>query len=169
MKIKHVLGIENKRRWFGDGEWVEEADRVTFEHCGLECEVIRVCAKEPYAIEEHYFGGYLNGYVTLKEGMSIEFMDERIEVHGGITFNGQGIVGFDCAHFGDLNPSIKKLKDTLLKEDLELRELIKLRDEALKNQPTPWFLEDVYRNLEYVINETKHLAEQIWDLHRKKE
>lgn len=116
-------------------EWDSEPDRVEFTHCGLRCLILR----GPM--------GSLNGYVELPESSSAWGMDHMwenpFEVHGGITFSGylnslQGeseiiyVVGFDTAHAWDLLPKMS------------------------------WPASGgTYKNLEFVTNETKSLAEQI--------
>lgn len=118
-------------------EWDSEPDRVEFTHCGLRCLILR----GPM--------GSLNGYVELPESSNAWGMDHMwenpFEVHGGITFSGTldqimqeetyYAVGFDTAHAGDLSPALDR---------------------------RGWSVgEGVYRNLEFVTNETKSLAEQV--------
>jgi len=122
-----------------------EGDEFEFEYKGLNCYMKR-------------HGGSLHwcGYVSVPKGSRLEkaltyySSDSElgisefeqavndIDVHGGITYNGErkgdGVVyrGFDCAHLGDLSPG--------------------------------WDMEDgedVYRDKEYVVQECKHLADQI--------
>lgn len=118
-------------------EWDSEPDRVEFIHCGLRCLILR----GPM--------GSLNGYVELPESSSAWGMDHMwenpFEVHGGITFSGTldqimqeetyYAVGFDTAHAWDVIPKLNGR----------------------------WPIEDnsTYKNLEFVTNETKSLAEQI--------
>ena len=116
-------------------EWDNEPDRVEFTHCGLRCLILR----GPI--------GSLNGYVELPESSSAWGMDhtwdDPFEVHGGITFSGylnslQGesemiyVIGFDTAHAWDLPPKMSWPASA-----------------------------GTYKNLEFVTNETKSLAEQI--------
>lgn len=118
-------------------EWDNEPDRVEFIHCGLRCLILR----GPM--------GSLNGYVELPESSSACGMDlcwdGPFEVHGGVTYHGRldqigqkdtyVVVGFDTAHAGDLSPALDR---------------------------RGWSVgEGVYRNLEFVTNETKSLAEQV--------
>jgi len=123
-------------------EWLDEPNREEFEHAGLKCLILR-----------HPELGQLNGYVAVPRGHpgygkdydSMPYEDLfPVEVHGGLTFSKEGDgdtwpegwwFGFDCAHAGDLVPSISRL--------------IPNRD---------W---ETYRNFQYVRRQTKNLAEQL--------
>jgi hypothetical protein len=56
-------------------------------------------------------GGYLCGYVTLttdNDFFGLEYDDIPVDCHGGLTYaSNQGpnwVIGFDCAHYDDLQP-----------------------------------------------------------------
>jgi len=67
--------------------------------------------------------GHRCGYVKLPKGFPIEF---DLDVHGGITYNNGGWIGFDCAHGCD-SPDPE-----LLNEQYEfMRDMI--RPEAIKS------------------------------------
>jgi hypothetical protein len=92
--------------------------------------------------------GGINGYVQIptyhhlnKSGYGAAHEASEISVHGGLTYAGEGDAisnlggwwfGFDTAHSGDLSPRYPRV----------------LADEA-------------YKNIEYVIAETKNLAHQL--------
>src|ERR1044072_1633795 len=67
MKITHKFTSDEKKEWWGYGEWIEEPDLVEFEHCGLKCKIVRQAHQEPNTEEFHMFGGYLTGYVSVPE------------------------------------------------------------------------------------------------------
>ena len=65
--------------------------------------------------------GHRNGYIEISLGNKahINSLDEKLdsmEVHGGITYNNEHgdiiILGFDCAHAGDLMKCPEKYKGT---------------------------------------------------------
>jgi hypothetical protein len=77
--------------------------------------------------------GHLCGYVTLPDhhpDTGKHYDMIKVDVHGGLTFADGNKFGFDCAHYGDLVPALPIL--------------------------------DVgeYRTMEWVIEETKRLADQ---------
>mgnify|MGYP004592855131 FL=1 len=92
-------------------------------------------------IRRHDFVGHLCGYVEVPEGLDINI--NEIDCHGGITFNDHWsefptdgyYIGFDCMHFRDWNPLSAK--------------------EGLSSN------EDTYRDTEFVLNEIKHIINQL--------
>lgn len=88
----------------------------------------------------------LCGYVILTSDnkfYNVDYNDIPVNVHGGLTFSnfydGEYMIGFDCAHSGDLLPGLSSLVNSLLHSD------------------------EVYRDMEYVKSECESLAEQISD------
>jgi hypothetical protein len=148
---------ENKEKWWGKGEWVDEPDKEFFEHEGIRCKIVRIMALEPFIKVIEVFGGHLCGYVEVPKDhpwYNMELGDDEsmvIEVHGGITFcretEGQKWIGFDCAHIGDCVPSMRTLRESTL-------------DKLLMYPRSPVFSFQ-YKNMEYVRNECKLLAEQV--------
>ena len=126
-----------------EGPWSDEPDELTWvSECGLNCQIRRGPS------------GHLCGYVALPKGSphyqveydSIKVNDEYVEVHGGLTYSsianehiGTGddwMVGFDCAHLGDLAPMhISEFNDG----------------------------DSVYRDMDYVKRECERLADQLDD------
>jgi len=86
------------------GETVSE--KYNFSYEGMPCTMRRNYCK--------CWTGYVGGLGDL--GDKIEY--EKIEVHGGITFNSEEKLGFDCNHNCDVDPAgfvshIKYLKDDI--------------------------------------------------------
>jgi hypothetical protein len=150
---------EEKKRWFGDGEWVKEPDRVTFERKGIRCLVARVVKRDG---PDHIFGGYLCGYCVLPDDhpwIGKQQEDIPAEVHGGITYaesKSKGtLIGFDCAHSEDEIPSMTKANEDfkkMLSGDFG-------PDFAGFGECLGW----AYRNIDYVVEQCKQLAGQIWE------
>lgn len=112
-------------------EWFTEPAEHWFFAEGFRCEIKR-----------HPSLGHLNGYIYLPKehpdfGKCYGEVDEYVSVHGGLTFSEGGCFGFDCGHAGDLTPAFASNK--------ELQDLIN---------------GDVYRNMAYVENQLRRLAEQ---------
>jgi hypothetical protein len=112
-----------------DKPWESEPDHHLFESHGYVCEIRR-----------HPNFGTLNGYVYIPLEHPIaqsKMPEDELNVHGGITYwderNGAFVVGFDCAHVGDLIPKERML-----------------RHEA-----------DTYKDIAFVINELENLAQQL--------
>lgn len=90
--------------------------------------------------------GYLNllcAAVKSSEDWSLASLDLLLYCHGGLTYgsgNGNGWLGFDCAHAGDLSPGLTR--------------------ENLKHS---WHKDDVYRDISFVRAECSRLARQIWE------
>jgi hypothetical protein len=86
----------------------------------------------------------LCGYITLTKDSSlygVVYDELNIQVHGGLTYNGYDenenwVIGFDCAHHGDLTPYF------LLNEDF------------------PFYSDGEYRDMQYVKSECESMAEQ---------
>lgn len=118
-------------------EWVDEPDRLEWEHAGYKCLILRT----PGA-------GHLCGYVGLPKehpfyqvGYHDDGLDD-IDVHGGLTFAGDRDadeslwwLGFDCGHAWDLSPGLMEYRIP--------------------------YLGEAYRNMKYVKAETESLARQL--------
>jgi hypothetical protein len=139
----------DKTQW-PRGEWDTEPDKVqwTDQATGLACLAVRN-------------RGNWCGYVAVPPGHGCfekEYNDVEVEVHGGLTFSGlcQNHIchepepgqpdhvwwlGFDCAHWGDYSPDRP--------QDLFMDRLDVLGGLAQ------------YRNLAYVQEECRSLAEQL--------
>lgn len=160
MKMVYLFDRDTKLKHLGQGEWVDEPDVARFIHNGIECYIRRIFVKEPYATEEHYFGGYLCGYVAipLNHPWASQGYNVDCEVHGGCTHNGplynaKHLVGFDCAHSGDVTPSM----ESVLKNS---REKNREKWPEVFSASMSHFWNPTYKNMNFVIEECKSLADQ---------
>ena len=133
---------------FGEGEWVNEPDKVTFTHLGIKCEIIRIITPNDF---NHYFRGYFCGYCYCP----LELKVDDFEIHGGITYDeiendGQRKIGFDCGHSNDLIPSMKYL----FENNSDLMGLPKYFARYLS-------FKRIYKNIEFAIEQCTNLANQI--------
>jgi len=162
-------------------EWEHEPDRVEWEYCGFKCLILRsgemkhLCGYvglpkwHPYYGKDYNecllgCGGEVSDFPPMKKRDIYNWnctyekdhpsLEKLIRVHGGLTFSQQGDgerwdkdlwwLGFDCAHAWDLIPGMYEKYGGVLPEKFMHLE----RDE-------------VYRNIEYLTEEVKHLAEQL--------
>jgi len=140
----------DKSKW-RKGEWDNEPDRVDFIQHGFACFILR-----------NQLGNWC-GYVGVPENhpyylVKYQDVDGSLDVHGGLTYSDVCVApichipepgmpdnvwwfGFDTAHYMDESPY-----------DFGSRMLG----------------HGVYRNMEYTMNETKHLADQLAALYKEK-
>ncbi len=157
LNVKNLYSKENKIEWFGEGEWIDEPDCVTFEYKGYKCLIFRVVKKE--ACNEFYFGGHLCGYILLPiEHPLYGTCLSEINCHGGLTFSEcdaefpeyEGkkghIIGFDCAHSYDLCPSME-----IFIKEIGLRKVPHYLNE----------LDSSYKTVQYCIDECKSIVNQV--------
>lgn len=163
IKEEHFWTSEEKIKFCGYGEWVEEMDFFHFEHLGYEACVLRILKKEPFAKVEAYFGGHLCGYVRIpKTHPYFGKEDIDLECHCGITFNEaheEHWVGFDCGHSGDYIPTQEYMRKT----DPELKKFEdtfsipkEFKDFALFNPN--------YKNMDYCVEECLWMIKQLIEL-----
>jgi hypothetical protein len=156
MKMQFIHQPIVKKQWWGEGEWVHESDFMEFDHKGIKCIIRRACGME--SNNTHCFGGHLCGYCVVPKNHANygkrwdEFGD--LEVHGGLTYfkmeDDNFVIGFDCAHSFDQVPSTKYLDET--NEDIKrMRSIF----------PISPIWEKSYKNLEFVCNECKSMADQL--------
>ena len=122
-------------------EWLKEKDVKEFMANGYKC-----------IVKRHKTMKHLCGYVHITKShklygigySNLYDMNIDIEVHGGLTYaekeNEDWVFGFDCAHLGDLVPGMEEYG--IIQE------------------------EEIYRNMEYVEHETRHLANQLKGLEK---
>ena len=136
------------------GEWEQEPDEEEFTHAGLPCQIKRSPGL-----------GHLCGYVGVPPNhpyAGLDYDDVDVEVHGGLTFSAKDTLelgfqagyywfGFDCAHSRDYTPPIDEQVQAIHFE--------------VTGRVGPGEHE-TYRNWEYVIAETKYLAEQLAKVER---
>lgn len=143
-----------------DEPWENEPDRLEFVHEGYQCLIRRI----PVI-------GALCGYVAVPREHPYYAIDKdvlSIKIHGGLTYSSRSELdicskempdadvwwfGFDCAHYTDFYPGIGYRKWTSVYEMAEIGAS---------------FIGE-YRNFEYVIDQTKSLAEQLNQLTPKPE
>ena len=170
MKEKHEFTSDQKLKWWGYGEWVEEPDEVNFEHESFECKVLRMAAYEDP--NGSMFGGHLCGYVFIPEGHILYGIDWDsnviFDVHYGITYYGNHLfgkycIGFDCMHYSDIIPSMEYLYNTIpaFKELREKERQRKIEMQKFFNFNENDFFTKTYKNINFVIEECKSLAEQV--------
>lgn len=155
---KYMHSSPDKLKWFGPGEWVGEPDEVTFENDGFVCRALRIVDSDDKGI---IYGGHWCGYVRLPEGhawINKEGLNIDCDIHGGITFTGERFedirgfwVGFDCAHASDILPSVDNLFSENYQPDLLVDQISAF---------IPNFTNKTYKNIDFVINELKSLAEK---------
>lgn len=97
------------KKMFGPGPWQEEPDFLEFSHKGYDC-----------ILRRNHSGAWC-GYAQIPKDHpwmeNIDILDERIDVHGGVTYQGYRMeddryfVGFDCAHCEDFIPAFDALKN----------------------------------------------------------
>lgn len=155
MLKKHLLTSDQKLKWYGYGEWVEEPDIVKFEYNGFHCLIRRIFDDEN-KVDDIY--GHLCGYIDIPKCHPFyqKHYDEiEIDVHGGLTFSdvidGFWTIGFDCAHYCDYKPGYEMYKRNSVFNDLfPIPESFKKH--ALFNPE--------YRNIAFCIEQCKSMADQ---------
>ena len=110
---------------------LEEGNYFEFNHAGFKCFIQRAQLNETILREQGIGLIHWCGYVSTGFVIS-PTMQDTISIHNGITYNRSGLIGFHCAGINDLATVIaQKCPQTL------------------------------YRSKEYVIDETKRLADQL--------
>jgi len=134
------------RSTWGEGEWNDEPDRVDFIHAGFSCFIQRNSSGN--------WCGYV-GVPSTHPAYEMPYDDVQVSVHGGLTYANKcsghlchtpepGMsddvwwLGFDTGHYMDISPS---------------HQLKVLRGDY-----------GTYKNMEYVTNETKQLADQLKEM-----
>lgn len=98
-------------------------------------------------------GSHHCGYVELPEHLGKPGYDEypimELNVHGGVTYadhldemDGKYVVGYDCAHYGDLMKCPEELKGTSMEHSF-------------------MYSDGVWRDVDYCTNECESLANQL--------
>ncbi len=157
---KYHWTSDEKIKWFGYGEWIEEWDITEFEYLGYYAKVIRVIMFETYCAQEVYFGGHLCGYVKIPENHPyFRKKDIDLECHHGLTFNEaheEHWVGFHCGHSGDYIPTIEYIRKTN-PELKKFNEIFPLPEGFEKFA----LFNPVYRNMNYCIEQCIYLIDQL--------
>ena len=98
-------------------------------------------------------GSHHCGYVEVPEQLGKPDYDEspimELNVHGGVTYadhlnemDGTYVVGYDCAHYGDLMKCPEELKGTSMEHSF-------------------MYSEGIWRDVDYCTNECESLANQL--------
>lgn len=98
-------------------------------------------------------GSHHCGYVEVPEHLGKPEYDEspimELNVHGGVTYAGElpemdskYVVGYDCAHYGDLMKCPEELKGTSMEHSF-------------------MYSEGIWRDVDYCTNECESLANQL--------
>ncbi len=143
---------KDKRTW-GDGPWQDEPDRFEWLHADFPCMMIR------------NLSGNWCGYVGVPPGHNCfgkgyDKIDSKVEVHGGLTFSGNGrpqesvvwpypvwFLGFDTAHGFDFSPGRERRESAVT---------------TLACVPKgSWSDRETYKDFSYCRGETERLAEQL--------
>jgi hypothetical protein len=111
--------------------WETEPDHVLTEAHGFVIEIKR-----------HPTHKHLTGYIYIKDTALADYCTDALDVHGGWTYQTTDqdvhVLGFDCAHAGDLCPGI--LATTGMRISSE-----------------------VYRTMDFVLNELQVVAKKLAD------
>jgi hypothetical protein len=160
IKVAINYSIELYKIDWGEGEWLKEYDFVYFIYKDMECHIMR-----------NRFGTWC-GYVMLSldhPWTKIKNPTFNLEsgVHGGITYAredlGRYIVGFDCAHGGDLVPATQSiLKDSREKlKKFMTKETSEVFSKVTEGFEESFFsLKDTYKNIFYAIEQCQLLANE---------
>lgn len=147
---------------FGDGPWQDEPDRYSFTHDGYSCVLIRNNS------------GAWCGYVHVHENhpwyKDLDILDERIDVYGGLTYQGKRLVyedplddryfiGFDCAHYNDLVPAFESIPQRM--KDSGMSQLFDHMEELKKKFPLPSVLDRTYKDITFAKNECISMVQQL--------
>jgi hypothetical protein len=154
VKEIYLFDRTEKAKCWGDGPWLNEPDIVVFRYKGLRCRVIRIFVSQP----EGMFGGHLCAYVCLPRAHPAhgkDYSELDVEVHGGLTHSaydahGRWILGFDCAHYCDIVPSVRLAYEKFASEFVVLAAF-----RALQSS---------YKTVSFVVDQTKKLADQLFQL-----
>lgn len=158
--LMHELTSDEKLEAWGLGEWVEEADYCEFDHKGYVGIVKRVYYKHGNGPIEL---GHFCGYVVIPKGHpwhGKDYGNLDCEVHGGLTYHESlqhfdYVIGFDCAHSGDICPGTAKIMQ-------QSRKSIEERFPELNLHKTKLW-EESYKNMDFVKEEIKKLVDQAID------
>lgn len=107
--------------------WETEPDHVLTEAHGFVIEIKR-----------HPTHKNLNGYIYIKDTALADYCTDALDVHGGWTYQTTDrdvhVLGFDCAHAGDVCPGMNANFDG-----------------------------DIYRTIDFVLNELQVVAKKLAD------
>lgn len=144
---EHRLTTEQKLKWFGYGEWVEEADTIHLEYKDYKAEIHRVDPQ--IKIEERQVaGGYLRGFVMVPQSHPYYGNEEKLQkivCYNGLAFNNMNTVFLKIHIIGFSTVDLNDHFTYLLKE--------KCKDKDF-----------VYRNMEFCIEECLNIIDQLIEM-----
>ena len=158
----HLLTSDQKLKRWGNREWVEEPDEVTFNYRGIKCLILRIAS-------QYLELGHLCGYIEINLEHPWAKEDPfklNLDVHGGITYGNEqksGVyrVGFDCAHSMDVCPSVEKiLKEVREKSKDSEHGKAAIAFEEKHKKDCPYLFMKSYKNIEFCKLQCMSLAEQ---------
>jgi hypothetical protein len=163
----HIHTSDQKLKWFGNGEWVEEPDLCCFKYKSISCFIRRIIAHE---VSGFPFGGHLCGYCYVPNDhiyfqLHKKMYEIDIDCHYGITYsevhnkNGKHIIGFDTIHLGDLMPSRINFNLNLLK----IQKLLFPSGISDVLKHNSYYVDDIYRNISYVIENIKSMVDSLME------
>ncbi len=144
--------------------WCNEPDLVDFVYRGYRCRIQRIFPL-----------GHLAGYVVLPENHpwnNKSYHDIPADIHGGLTFaqyDTRGtfwVIGFDCAHSGDLIPGLVKSN-----QDAKKKKLIDLAKKYLTEKNLVTYIDnfilkkEVYRDIKFLRKQIRRLVKQAIEAH----
>lgn len=167
IEYKQIGGLtrELKELHWGSGEWLDEPDVFYFERHGFKCVGTRICGWEGHK-NEHLYGGYWCGYIEIPKGhpwFGKEMDQLDVDCHYGLSYaqksdeSDDWVIGFDCAHSGDISPSLQKMKE-IWKNDP--KNFWMCTDELKKKYPNCALFNDTYKTIDFVIDQCKSMADQ---------
>lgn len=128
----NVIVLSEKELRVLSGEWINEADDVQFTYKNYLCNIHRDSK-----------GGFLYGFVEVEQDNVFYGLEDvyscPIKVHGGVTcsikskrppFN-KWLIGFDCAHDGDLAPDLEFSTGTYKNIEFVTNEIHKMVDQII--------------------------------------
>lgn len=155
IKKRHRVSREQKLKWWGCGEWVEESDIATFQYKGYQCKIVRIFI---FPSIDACLGGHLSGYVlipTEHPWHGKDYNTIKCLVHGGLTYASETSkkfwIGFDCAHWLDVIPATVSI-------DRHIREKTKKEVPGIEKFYSE--LKETYKNMSFCVEECKNIVNQ---------
>jgi hypothetical protein len=119
---------------------------------------------------DFYDPGHLCGYCNLSDNhpwlkLEKKYYETISEVHGGLTFFEGNKIGFDAGHAHDIIPAVEKNLRTLPESVKNIfpscEEFIKTNPEKIRDCGFDELFDRSYKNMDFMINECKKLAQEI--------
>ena len=161
LEVTYYKSLQCTKKQWPPGPWHDEPDNAMFEN-------------QPFIgeIRRHALG-HLCGYVHIPTYLKKYFVDKdeynticSFDVHGGINYNQKCsghkkcfVIGFDCAHLGDLIPQSQMMNSVYDDYALKHPEWEKSVENIKKNRS-----KDTYKTFEFVTNQINNLIDQIREL-----